>query len=69
MLQNAVGERALTSDGVGVEIRRIRKFPFSSESAYDSIAYDPVKTKLSESQAEAEGQTNDSSHAFSVLHF
>lgn len=29
----------------------------SSESIYDSIAYDPVKTALSESEAEAEEQT------------
>ena len=41
------------SDGVGVG--RIRTFPFSSDSAYDSVAYDQVKTRLSESEAEAEG--------------
>ena len=29
-----------------------------SDSAYDSDAYDPVKTRLSESQAEAEEPTN-----------
>ena len=40
-------------DGIGVG--RIRTFPFSSDSAYDSIAYDLVKTRLSESEAEAEG--------------
>ena len=33
-------------------------FPFSSDSAYDSVAYDPVKTRLSESEAEAEEPTN-----------
>ena len=33
--------------------------PFSSDSAYDSDAYDPEKTRLSESQAE-EGKTNQS---------
>ena len=38
-------------DGIG--IGRIRTFPLLSDSAYD-----PVKTKLSESQAEAEEQTN-----------
>ena len=32
--------------------------PFSSDSTYDSNAHDPVKTRLSESQAEAEKQTN-----------
>ena len=40
-------------DGIGVG--RIRTFPFSSHSAYDSVAYDLVKTRLSESKAEAEG--------------
>ena len=35
-------------DGIGV--RRIRTFPFSSESAYDL-----VKTRLLESEREAEG--------------
>ena len=44
------------SDGIGVG--RIRTVPFSSDSAYDSDAYDPVKTRLSESQAEAQEPTN-----------
>ena len=30
----------------------------SSDSIYDSVAYDPVKTRLSESEAEAEEPTN-----------
>ena len=38
-------------DGIGVG--RIRTVPFSSYGAYDSDADDPVKTRLSESQAEA----------------
>ena len=38
-------------DGIGVG--RFRMAPFSSDSAYDSNAYDPVKTRLLESQAEA----------------
>ena len=29
-----------------------------SNSVYDSVAYDPVKTRLSELEAEAEEQTN-----------
>ena len=37
-------------DGVG----KIRTFPFSSASNYDSVAYDLVKSKP-ESKAEAEG--------------
>ena len=45
--------RSGKSDGIGVG--RIRKFPFSSDSAYDSVAYDQVKTRLSESEAEGEG--------------
>ena len=40
-----------------------------SDSAYGSVAYDPVKTKLSESEAEVEEQTNHSasSQALRVL--
>ena len=30
----------------------------SSDSVYDSVAYDPAKTRLSESEAEAEELTN-----------
>ena len=33
----------------------VRMFPFSSDSAYDSVAYNLVKIRLSESEAEAEG--------------
>ena len=36
-------------------------FNFSSDSIYDSVAYDPVKTRLSESEAEVEKQTNHKS--------
>ena len=39
-------------DGIGVG--RIRTFPFSS----DYVAFDPVKTRLSESEAEAQEPTN-----------
>ena len=42
----------------GIRVGRIRTVPFSSDSAYDSDTYDPVKTRLSESQAEAEEPTN-----------
>ena len=38
-----------------IRVGRIWMFPFSSDFAYDSVAYDLVKTRLSESQAEAEG--------------
>ena len=34
-------------------------FPFSSDSAYDSVVNDLVKTRLSESEAEVEGLTNN----------
>ena len=40
-------------DGIGVG--RIRTVPFSSNSTYNSDAYDPVKTRLSEMQAEVLG--------------
>ena len=33
-------------------VERIRTFPFFSDPAYDSVAYDLVKTRLSESEAE-----------------
>ena len=36
----------------GIVVGRIRTFPFPSDCAYDSDAYDPLKTRLSESQAE-----------------
>ena len=45
-------ERSHKFGGFGVG--RIRMFPFFSDSAYDSVAYDLVKTRLTESQAEAE---------------
>ena len=40
-------------DGIG--FGRTRMFPFSSDSAYDSLVYDQVKTRLSELEAEGEG--------------
>ena len=40
-------------DGNGVA--RIGTFPFNSDPAYDSVVYDHVKTRLSESEVEAEG--------------
>ena len=43
-------------DGIGVG--RIRAFAFSSDSANEYVAYDPVKTRLSELEAEAEEPTN-----------
>ena len=49
-------KRSHKLDGIGVG--RIRTFPFSCDSAYDSIACDPVKTRLSESEAEAEEPPN-----------
>ena len=35
----------------GFRVERIRTFPFFSDPAYDSVAYDLVKTRLSESEA------------------
>ena len=49
-IENRSCKRSHKLDGIGVG--RIRTVPFSFDSAYDSDAYDPVKTKLSESQAE-----------------
>ena len=36
----------------------VQNVSISSDSVYDSVAYDPVKTRLSESEAEAEEPTN-----------
>ena len=59
-------KRSHKLDGIGVG--RIRTFPFSSDSAYDSVAYDPVKTMLSQVEAEAEEPTNHNacSHALQL---
>ena len=38
----------------GIAVGRIRTFPFVSDSAFDSVAYDLVKTRLLESEAEAD---------------
>lgn len=45
-------EQSHKLDGIG--IRRIRMFPFSCHSAYHSVAYNLLKTAMSESEAEAE---------------
>ena len=42
----------------GIGVRRIRMSPFSSDSAYDFVAFDPVNTRLLGSEAEAEKSTN-----------
>ena len=55
-IENRSRKRSHKLDGIGVG--RIRTVPFSSDSAYDPDAYDPVKTRLSESQAEAEEPSN-----------
>ena len=38
--------------------RKNQNVSISSDSVYDSVAYDPVKTWLSESEAEAEEPAN-----------
>ena len=53
-----------TSDGVGIVIRSAERYDLvksncrsrmqNTHSAYDSVAYDSVKTALSESEAEVE---------------
>ena len=55
-IENRNRKRGHKLDRIGVG--RIRTVPFSSESAYDSNAYDPGKTRLSESEAEAQEPTN-----------
>ena len=51
-IKNLSRKQSHKCDGIGVG--RIKSFPFSSNSAYDSVAYDLVKTRLSESAAEAD---------------
>ena len=40
------------------ESEESERFLISSDSGYDSVAYDPVKTRLSELEGEAEETTN-----------
>ena len=54
--ENRSRKRSHKLDGIGVG--RIRTFPFLPIPFYDSVAYDLVKTGLSESEAEAEEPTN-----------
>lgn len=51
-IENRSRKRSHKLDGIGVG--RIRTFQFSSDSACDSVSYDPAKAGLSESEAEAE---------------
>ena len=55
-IENRSHKRSRKLDGIGV--RRIRTSPFLPVSFRDSAAYDPVKTGLLESEAEAEEPTN-----------
>ena len=41
-----------------IGVGRVRTCPLYPDSAFDSVTYDLAKTRLSESQAEAEEQTN-----------
>ena len=68
-IENRIRKRSHKLDRIGVG--RIRKVPFSSDSFYDSDAFDPVKTRLSESQAEAQEPINHntSSQALRVQSF
>ena len=51
-IKNWSRKRSHKLDGIGVG--RIRTFPFSSNSAYDSVTYDLVETRLSESEVEVD---------------
>lgn len=53
-------------DGIGVG--KIRRFPFPSDSAYDCVAFDPMKTRSSESEAEAEEPINHNASECSPNH-
>ena len=64
-IKNRRRKRSHRLEGIGVG--RIRTAPFSSDSAYDSDAYDPVKTRLSEWQAEAQEPTNHNASSQALL--
>ena len=64
--KNRSRKRIHKVDGIGIGIGRIRSVPFSSDSAYDSVAYNSVKTRLSESEAEAEERANHNIRAQSL---
>ena len=51
----------------GIRVGKIRTFPFSNDSACNSIVYDLVKTRLLESEAEVEEQTNHNAHSLLLL--
>ena len=51
-IENRNRKRCQNLAGIGV--RRIGTVPFTSDSSYDFKVCDPVKTELSESQAEVE---------------
>ena len=59
-IKNRSGKRSHKHDLI--RVRTIRTFPFSSDSTYDlhrlRSAYDLVKTRLLELEAEAEGETH-----------
>ena len=56
-IENRSRKQSHKLDGIGVG-RSNQNVSISSDSVYDSVAYDPVKTRLSESEAEAEEPTN-----------
>ena len=50
-IENPSRKRSHKLDGIGVG-KIDQNVSISSDSIYDSVAYDPVKTRLSESEAE-----------------
>jgi len=55
-IENRSRKRSHNLDKIGV-VRRIRTVSISSDSVNDTVAHDPVKTRLSESETEAEVPT------------
>ena len=53
-IENRSHKRSHKLDGIGVG--KFKTVSFYCDSVYDSIAYDPVNTRLSESEAEAEAE-------------
>ena len=58
-IKNRNRNRSHKLDGIGVgRIRTLPFLPIASDSVYDSVAYDLVKTGLSESEAAEEEPAN-----------
>ena len=62
-IKSQICKQSHKHDGIGAS--RIEMFPFSSDSAYDCVIYDLVKTRLSESEIQCRsGRISQSQSSF-----